>query len=178
MGNEILGDEGVGVHAVRALTADYLPPDVEVLEVGTAILDVLPALQTPQRLIIIDAMQGPGGAGSVYRTTLEECSGSPLIASMHGFDIFRVLALAGRKDLPQIVVFGVEPAVIDWTMELSPAVQAAIPHLLDFLRDELAAPPPPAFPAASGEKIEAPEPAPSAAFGGGALPRHSAPPPR
>jgi hydrogenase maturation protease len=138
MGNEILGDEGVGVHAVRAFAADALPADVEVLEVGTAILDVLPALETPQRLIIIDTMQGPGGAGSVYRTTLEDCSGSPLIASMHGFDIFRVLALAGREDLPRIVVFGVEPAVIDWTMKLSPAVQEAIPHLLNFLRGELA----------------------------------------
>jgi hydrogenase maturation protease len=138
MGNEILGDEGVGVHAVRALAAEPLPTGVEVLEVGTAILDVLPALEAPQRLILIDAMQGLGAAGSVYRTILEDCSGSPLIASMHGFDIFRVLALAGREDLPEIVVFGVEPAVIDWSMALSPAVQGAMPHLLKFLREELA----------------------------------------
>lgn len=162
MGNEILGDEGVGVHAVRALAAEPLPAGVEVLEVGTAILDVLPALEAPQRLIIIDAMQGLGAAGSVYRTILEDCSGSPLIASMHGFDIFRVLALAGRKDLPEIVVFGVEPAVIGWSTALSPAVRDAIPHLLGFLRDELAGCPSSSFPAASGGEPKASEPAPSA----------------
>ncbi len=139
LGNEILGDEGVGVHTVRALAAESLPAGVEALEVGTAILDVLPALEAPQRLIIIDAMQGLGAAGSVYRTILEDCSGSPLIASMHGFDIFRVLALASRRDFPEIVVFGVEPAVIGWSLTLSPAVRDAIPHLLDALRSELAA---------------------------------------
>ncbi len=93
MGNEILGDEGVGVHAVRALRAESLPAGTEVLEVGTAILDALPALEVPQRILIIDAMQGQGPAGSVYRIPLEDCRRSPLIASMHGFDIFRVLAL-------------------------------------------------------------------------------------
>jgi len=137
MGNEILGDEGVGVHTARALQAESLPSGVEVLEVGTAILDALPALEHAQRILVIDAMQGQKPAGSVYRTRLAECSGAPLIASMHGFDIFRVLALAGRRDMPEIVVFGVEPAVIDWSMSLSPAVQAAVPHLLNALRVEL-----------------------------------------
>lgn len=137
MGNEILGDEGVGVHAVRALLTESLPADVEVLEVGTAILDALPALMHPQRIVIVDAMQAQGPAGSVYRTLLGGCSGAPLIASMHGFDIFRVLALAGRKDAPEIIVFGVEPAEIRWTMKLSPAVEEAIPHLMDALLREL-----------------------------------------
>lgn len=137
MGNEILGDEGVGVHAVRALRTECLPEDVEVLEVGTAILDALPALETPQRIIIIDAMQAQGPAGSVYRTCLADCSGSALIASMHGFNIFRVLALAGRTDTPEMIVFGVEPAVIDWALELSPAVQEAIPYLLAAVNREI-----------------------------------------
>jgi len=137
MGNEILGDEGVGVHAARALRAESLPPGAAVLEVGTAILDALPALESPQRIIIIDAMQGQGPGGSVYRTCLSACSSSPLIASMHGFDIFRVLTLAGRRDTPEIIVFGVEPAVIEWSMSLSPTVQAALPHLLKALRVEL-----------------------------------------
>jgi hydrogenase maturation protease len=149
LGNEILGDEGVGVHAVRALAAESLPAGVEVIEVGTAILDVLPALQSPHRIIIVDAMQGLGPAGSVYRTTLDDCSASPMIASLHGFDILRVLALAGRKDLPEIVVFGVEPAVIDWSMSLSPVVQDAIPHLLNFLHNEFVAWLTPPFHAAS-----------------------------
>jgi hydrogenase maturation protease len=138
MGNEILGDEGVGVHAVRALQSESLPSDVALLEVGTAILDVLPALEHAQHILLIDAMQGQGPAGSVYQTRLADCSSNPLIASMHGFDIFRMLALAGRRDMPEIVVFGIEPEVIDWSLSLSPVVQAAVPHLLNAVRGELA----------------------------------------
>ena len=104
---------------------------------GTAILDALPALEVPQRILIIDAMQGQGPAGSVYRIPLEDCRRSPLIASMHGFDIFRVLALARRTDIPEIVVFGVEPALIEWSLTLSPSVQDALPHLLKWVCREV-----------------------------------------
>ncbi len=51
MGNLLLGDEGVGVHAVRALLKDGCPPGIEILEIGTAILDALPALETAGRVI-------------------------------------------------------------------------------------------------------------------------------
>ena len=138
MGNELLGDEGVGVHVVRALRSESLPAGVAALEAGTANLDILPALEASQRLIIIDAMQGQGPAGSVYRTPLKDCSDSALIAALHGFDIFRMLTtLSGRCDLERIVIFGIEPEVIEWSLTLSPVVQGAIPHLLDALRDEL-----------------------------------------
>jgi hydrogenase maturation protease len=138
MGNELLGDEGVGVHAVRALRAESLPAGVAALEAGTANLDVLPALEASQRLIIIDAMQGQGAAGSIYRTPLKDCRDSALIAALHGFDIFRMLTTQSvRRDLERIVIFGIEPEVIKWSPTLSPVVQGAIPHLLDALRDEL-----------------------------------------
>jgi hydrogenase maturation protease len=137
LGNEILGDEGVGVHAARALAAMPLPDGTEVLEVGTAILDALPALETPDRILIIDAMTAQGPPGSVYHTRLEDCTAAPCIASMHGFDIFRVMALAGRAELPDIVVFGVEPASIAWSTELTPAVRSALPHLLEAVLKEL-----------------------------------------
>ena len=71
-----------------AFQADCLPEDVEALEVGTAILDALPALETPQRIIIIDAMQAQGAARRVYRICLANCISSALIACMHGFIIF------------------------------------------------------------------------------------------
>jgi Ni,Fe-hydrogenase maturation factor len=56
---------------------------------------------------------------------------------MHGFDIFRVMALAGRTDLPDIVVFGVEPASIAWSTELTPTVGTALPQLLEAVLKEL-----------------------------------------
>lgn len=138
IGNELLGDEGVGVHAVRSLEKEPLPPGTRTLEVGTAILDALEELESADRVIVLDAMKDGGEPGTVYKTTLDQCSGSSCIASMHGFDIFRVMALAGRNTPPPVTVFGVEPGVINWSLELSPQVADSLPHLLDAVQDELA----------------------------------------
>lgn len=136
LGNEILGDEGVGVHAARALESVLDEDDTRILEVGTAILDALPDLEHPDRIIVIDAMKAQGSPGAIYRTCLADCSGSPCIASMHGFDIFRVLSLAGRTDTPQIIVFGVEPHHIGWSTELSEPVRQSIPPLIAAVQAE------------------------------------------
>ncbi len=138
LGNLLLADEGVGVHAVRALQGmGCPPPDTEILEVGTAILDALPALKEAEKVIVVDAMKADGEPGSIYRVPLEQCRKSPFIASLHGFDLSRVMALAGRSDLPEITVIGVEPEVIDWSMELSPGISAVLPLLLDVVRKEM-----------------------------------------
>ncbi|MFW2365934.1 MAG: hydrogenase maturation protease [Desulforhopalus sp.] len=138
IGNELLGDEGVGVHAARRLESEPLPDRARVLEVGTGILDALDDLELADRIIVLDAMQAEGSPGTVYKIPLEHCSGAATIASMHGFDIFRVMALAGRTTPPPVTVFGVEPGVIDWSMELSPPVADSLPYLLDAVQEELA----------------------------------------
>jgi len=137
IGNELLADEGVGVHAARSLAAAPLPDQIKVIEVGTAILDALPVLEQADRLIILDAMQNGNAPGTVYKIPLEQCSGAATIASMHGFDIFRVMALAGRTAPPPVTVFGVEPQLIDWSLELSPPVAEALPFLLEAVRAEV-----------------------------------------
>ena len=137
IGNELLGDEGVGVHALRLLKEENLPGQIRCIEAGTAILDVLPDLEEADRIIILDAMKDGSSPGTVYRIPFEECSGAPCIASMHGFDIFRVMALAGRTVPPPTIVFGVEPLEVSWSMQLSPVVADALPHLLEVVRAEL-----------------------------------------
>lgn len=138
IGNELLGDEGVGVHAARHLRQLDFPPEITVVEVGTAILDVLPFLETADYVIVLDAMQSDGVPGSVYRIPLDDCSGSACIASMHGFDIFRVMALAERKGVPPVIVFGMEPGSLTWSLELSPEIEEALPVLLRAVKQELA----------------------------------------
>ena len=137
IGNELLGDEGVGVHAVRQLRNGPLPENSKVVEVGTAILDVLPELEQADRVIVLDAMKDCGAPGTVYKIPLEHCSGSSCIASMHGFDIFRVMALAGRTKPPPVIVFGVEPSEIGWSMTLSSVVNESLPYLIEAVQAEL-----------------------------------------
>jgi hydrogenase maturation protease len=133
VGNLLLGDEGVGVHVVRALE-QRLPPDVVALEVGTAFLDALPAIEKADRIIVVDAMQAGGAPGSVYRIPFEDCARPECIASLHGFDLSRTLYLAGRSIPPEVIVIGIEPSRIAWGLEVSPEVRDAIPAVISAIR--------------------------------------------
>jgi hydrogenase maturation protease len=132
---------GIGVHAVCALhKRGGFPAGTEVLEVGTAVLDALPYLETADRVIIMDAMIADGQPGTVYRISYDDCQRPQTISSLHGFDLSRVLALAGRCDRPEVIVFGVEPGRIEWSLELSEPVAAALPALLAAVREEACQP--------------------------------------
>lgn len=141
IGNLLLGDEGVGVHAAHALLEKGMPPGVRVIDAGTSILDVLPLVETARRVVVVDAMLADGAPGTVYRTTLTDCSSPRHLSSMHGFDLPRAMCLMGRRRFPATVVFGVEPAWLKWSLTLSPPVRAALPALLQAVRCELAGAP-------------------------------------
>ena len=112
IGNLLLGDEGVGVHAARALSRVQLPEWVEVLDVGTAFLDALPALENAERIIVMDAMKAQGKPGTVYRVPLDQCERRECLDSLHNFDIFRMLAIAQNNDPVSAIVFGVVACVL------------------------------------------------------------------
>lgn len=139
LGNLLLSDEGVGVHAARALAERELPPNVSVVEAGTAFLDVLPDIEKADRILLIDAMEGGGAPGSIYRVAFDQCLHPEMLASLHGFDMSRVLFMAANTRKPEVTVFGVEPEKIEWGTEVSPAVQRMLPVLEDMILKELAA---------------------------------------
>lgn len=136
LGNLLLADEGIGVHVAHALMAKGVPDTTTVLDIGTAILDALPALESAENVIIVDAMKANGLPGTVYRIGLNECVQKEYVASMHGFDIARALALTQRVGTPTITVIGIEPECIEWSMQLSPNVAASIPMVIKAVEKE------------------------------------------
>jgi len=82
-------------------------------------------------------MKGHGTPGTIYRVPMDQCTGNSCIGSLHGFDLRSVLTLAGCKTPPEVLILGVEPAVIEWSMALSPPVKSALPRLLEAVREEL-----------------------------------------
>ncbi len=138
IGNLLLSDEGVGIHVARALQREELPSNVITLEVGTAFLDALPEIELADRIIIIDAMQADHAPGTIYRVPFEDCVKPECIASLHGFDLSRVIYLAGRETPPEVIVIGVEPGRIDWGTEPSPTIQQVIPAVIEAVKREIA----------------------------------------
>lgn len=137
IGNLLLCDEGVGVHVARALQQEELPENVVILEVGTAFLEALPEIERADRIIIVDAMQADHAPGTVYRVPFEDCVKPECIASLHGFDLSRVIYLAGRETPPEAVVIGVEPARIEWGTELSPVIREMVPAIIEAIKNEI-----------------------------------------
>jgi hydrogenase maturation protease len=85
-------------------------------------------------------MQAGHSPGTIYRVPFEECAKPQRLASLHGFDLSRAIFLAGKTSAPKIVVFGVEPARIDWGVELSPEIQNVLPTAVEAIKAEIASP--------------------------------------
>jgi hydrogenase maturation protease len=141
VGNLLLRDEGVGVHVIRALAGRQVPPDVEVIDGGTAGCDLLPLMSGAEKVVIVDALQGGEPPGAVYRLTPQdfERQASPGIISLHDIGIMDVLKMLELMDgcLPSIVLIGIEPGLIEVGVELTPEVAASIPFILDLVLKEV-----------------------------------------
>lgn len=64
-----MGDEGVGVHVIRALEKQTLPDHVVCLDGGTGGFILLEPLQAANHIILIDATDEGNPPGTVTRTT-------------------------------------------------------------------------------------------------------------
>ncbi len=141
VGNILLGDEGLGVHAVRRLLEEGLPEGADAVDAGTALGDLLADLGNYERLILVDAVRGGARAGELYR--LEIRNGGDLCrvrspVSLHEFGVAEALEQARAAGVlpPRVVLLGMEPERIEAGIGLSPCVAAALPGLVRLIRQE------------------------------------------
>jgi hydrogenase maturation protease len=145
VGNELLGDEGVGVHVARRLAAfgDRLSDGVDVLEAGTSILDAVIEMSRYSRVYVVDAMRGGQAPGTVYRLDelgeLAKLPDSSVSLSLHDWGVRETLQAARLLGLePQcLTLIGAEPASTAMRTELSPEVQRAAEKIVALLLNEL-----------------------------------------
>ncbi len=134
LGNLLLQDDGVGVHAVRALT-ESPPPGVICADVGTAVLDALHLFEWAEKILALDAVQAGGPPGTVYSFGVADADDPGVKASLHELNLLAAMRFLKEKAKPEIVILGVEPQTIDYGLDLTPPVAAALPRLLQAARD-------------------------------------------
>jgi hydrogenase maturation protease len=141
LGNPWRGDDGIGPRVVEELTRRGLPEDVTALDGGAGGLDLLYVLEGWERVVVVDAADVGREPGRFVRFTPDEVRLAKATDrfSLHRAGLSEALALAGAlgRDLPEMVIFGVQPAEIGWREGLSPAVQAALPALADAVIKEI-----------------------------------------
>lgn len=135
LGNRIWGDDGAGSVAVELLSRRYAaPPGVAFLDGGTLGLSLLPYLEDSREVIILDAIRADAPAGSFVRLTGEEVA--PAVRerlSPHQIGVADLLAgveLVGRAP-ERLVLLGLVPESLEFGLERSPSVEAAIPLLVE-----------------------------------------------
>lgn len=72
IGNLLMGDEGVGVHAVRALENEELPPDARLMDGGTGGFHLLSAFREEPEIIITVEVVTDGETELAIDHTLRE----------------------------------------------------------------------------------------------------------
>ena len=141
VGNLLLRDEGVGVHVISALRDRELPDDVELWDGGTASFDLLDTLAGRRQVIIIDAVRTGSEPGTIFRFTPEDISARrEQVTSLHQVGLLEALTVAEHllDSAPQeVIILGIEPKEIDWGLELSPEVEAAVPRVIELAMEEL-----------------------------------------
>ena len=140
VGNVLLSDEGLGVRFLDELGKRSLPPDVELLEGGTAGLELVHLIQEVDYLIVVDAINAKSEPGALFRFQPGDVKVFPdqYEVSFHQIGIVEVLAMANvLGHAPQTLIFGIQPKTLDWGLEVSPEIQALFPRLCELVLEEI-----------------------------------------
>jgi len=136
IGNVLMGDEGVGVHAVEYLRRETWPSGVSIVDGGTGGFHLLEYLRDFDPIVMIDATTDGQPPGTVSVIRPRYASDFPRALTAHDIglrDLIEAAQLGGP--LPSIELITVSIAEIrPMTLSLSPEVAAALPTVRDVVR--------------------------------------------
>jgi hydrogenase maturation protease len=141
IGNLLLGDEGAGIHAIRALRERYiLPEGLDIVDGGTMGLDLLPYVEGVERLLIVDAIDLGAEPGTIKVLEGERVRRFlDTKFSVHQIGLPDMLFAAELKGIlpPELCIVGIQPAVIETGLDMSEAVAKNFEALLDAVAGRL-----------------------------------------
>jgi hydrogenase maturation protease len=141
IGNILLSDDGVGVHALNRLKEEYdFPGYVELIDGGTKGLDLLPLLEDRDKVLIIDAANFKKEPG-----TIDEVDGDNIPAflssklSVHQIGLPDMLFAAKLMNIlpPEMCLIGIQPESMETSTEMSDVVSRGVDPLLEKILNKL-----------------------------------------
>jgi len=137
IGNVLLTDDGVGIHAVRLLEKDP-PPKTRIVDGGTDLLSVAPFLEQCSKALVIDAMDAGEWPGTLCRCMAIDLANPGQRHSLHELGLLSVMEFIEHDHRPELHILGVQPARITFGMELSQEVSAVMPQIVKAARSIIA----------------------------------------
>lgn len=134
LGNDLLGDDAVGIHAARILRKDFADA-VDVVEAAIGGYALLDFIEGYERVLLLDAVAtGHGRPGTVMELAREDF-GPADSTSPHHVGLPEVFALADRLSIPlphevRIVAMEIVPPTV-LSQVLSAEIEKALPVFID-----------------------------------------------
>ena len=147
VGNEFACDDGLGIRIGRVLQELSLPPGVAVHMAADVGLDLIDAVTSTRRMILVDATRSGRPAGTIQTMTEQDVAQlATHPCCCHALGLPELLRLAARLDatprIRQTVLVGVEAETLErFGTTLSPAVQAALPEAVAMVLELVGAEP-------------------------------------
>jgi len=136
IGNVLMGDEGVGVHAAARLSRQAWPEGVTVIDGGTGGFHLLSLLQDYEPVVMIDATSDGRAPGTVGVLRPRFASDFPPSLSAHDIglrDLVETTALLGHLPDLHLVTVSIDE-ISPMSLALSPAVAQSVPRVIDTVR--------------------------------------------
>lgn len=141
VGNLLMGDEGLGIRCVEAFEKLPQRDNVRCVDGGTSTHELLEDLENLDALVILDAVASGKPPGTLVRLEgddIPSAFSNKMSPHQHGInDLLATLKFLERAP-GRVVLIGVEPSVMELSMELSPLVQGVMPSMVALVSKEVA----------------------------------------
>lgn len=137
IGNILQSDDGIGVHVANEILSSgrTISDDVEIIDGGTAGLDLIPIMIGREKIIIIDALKAEDEPGSIYRFKPDHAVQARRMLSLHEggiTDVLNTMRLMGHT--PEVEIIGIVPEdITTLDIALSEAVRKSMPRAIDIV---------------------------------------------
>jgi hydrogenase maturation protease len=144
LGNVLMRDDAFGPYVVGLIDAFYAaPPEVQVVDVGTPGLDLIPYVCGVDLLVIVDTVRADGEAGDIRVFRSEDILADAVQPRLGPHDpgvkeALLTAAVAGSAPR-EVLLVGVIPQSVEMGVELSPPVRSALAPVVAWVITELTA---------------------------------------
>ncbi|MCF6271145.1 MAG: hydrogenase maturation protease [Melioribacteraceae bacterium] len=139
IGNILLGDEGVGCHAVKKLRDEIKDENIEVIDGGTGGFHLLSFFSDYEEMILIDATMDGKQVGTVSLIKPKFASDFPTALSAHDIglrDLIETAILSGGLPNINLITISIE-TIQNMQTTLSDEIEESLPHITTLVKEIL-----------------------------------------
>ena len=140
IGNNLLGDDGAGIHAIERLRGKQLPDHVDLVDGGTLSFTLLEQVENAEYLIIVDAAEldaDPGTVRVFMNDEMDAFLATSRRPSVHEVNLLDVLTAARlRRRMPaRYAMVGIQPLNVEWSSTPSEPVDQAVDQAVEIIAE-------------------------------------------